>query len=264
VNVDANNKMNRLKLALTALIFFIMNTSSHSSEIAQHIENAKNGDPDAIFRVGYAFANGIDVPRDEVKAVAWFRKGAELENSPSIACLGALAWAGQGMEQDYPSAKAWFKRAEAIGNSWAPFMLGVMSENGHGGPIDMEKAISYYKESAEGGYYQAQIRCAILHREGDQVPDYDVEIKWLLKGMDSCGPQDAFLLGLVYEHGYLVDKDIYQAFIFQSSSAHFDMAAAKMRRDKLKPLLDTDDLQQAESEVQKRVARLKKDKARIF
>jgi TPR repeat protein len=72
---------------------------------------AENGDSDAQFELGRAYANGTGVPQDHSEAAVWWRKTAEQGHAESQYCLGFACWLGDGPPQDREEAVAWYRKA---------------------------------------------------------------------------------------------------------------------------------------------------------
>lgn len=69
----------------------------------------QEGDADLMLRLGYLYANGREVPHDEVKAAEWYRKASELGQTRAMYSLGTCYWAGRGVSQDYVEAYKWLE-----------------------------------------------------------------------------------------------------------------------------------------------------------
>ena len=65
------------------------------------------GDDFAQVRLGYMYAEGRGVKRDEAEAVKWYRKAAEQGIVLAQSKLGLMYAQGQGMIQDYVQAYMW-------------------------------------------------------------------------------------------------------------------------------------------------------------
>jgi len=62
--------------------------------IQGHCEAARRGDADALFRLGWIYANGNGVARDEELAAAWFQQAAQKGDTQSKRMIGALGYGG--------------------------------------------------------------------------------------------------------------------------------------------------------------------------
>lgn len=86
-------------------------------------------------RLGMMYETGDGVPKDEVEAVKWYRKGAE------------------------------------VGDERSQYRLGVMYAEGRGGlPKDDVEAVNLYRKSAERGCLDAQYQLGLRYAEGKTVP----------------------------------------------------------------------------------------------
>ncbi|MGN0205858.1 MAG: toll/interleukin-1 receptor domain-containing protein, partial [Muribaculaceae bacterium] len=77
------------------------------------------GDPAAQYSIGYNYAKGDFLPRDEVKAFEWYQKSARKGDSRAQFLLGDAYYYGSGTICDYESAVKWYKKASEQGNAKA-------------------------------------------------------------------------------------------------------------------------------------------------
>ena len=77
---------------------------------------AKQGIAEAEYNLGLIFSRGKEVPRDDKKAVKWYRLAAEQGLAQAQHNLGVMFGKGQGVEQDYIEAHKWFNIAGVNGN----------------------------------------------------------------------------------------------------------------------------------------------------
>ena len=71
------------------------------------IEQAKAGDPEAQYKLGYDYFLGRGVPLDYVQAAIWWRKAADQGYPKAQNNLGVLYNAGKGVPQSYAEAYFW-------------------------------------------------------------------------------------------------------------------------------------------------------------
>ena len=105
---------------------------------------AEANDPVAQNKLGYLYANGRGVPKDETEAVKWYRKSAAQGNADYAM--------GKGVPKDEKEAFAWCCKAAEQGHKWAQCNLGKDYELGRGVAQDMAEAIRWYRKAAEQGY----------------------------------------------------------------------------------------------------------------
>ena len=72
---------------------------------------AEKGDALAQYTLGFCYANGIGVAKDEVEAVKWFRKAADQGDASAQCNLGVCYAKGQGVAKDEVEAYALWNSA---------------------------------------------------------------------------------------------------------------------------------------------------------
>ena len=73
---------------------------------------AEQGDPEAQFRLGFAYANGEGVPVDDAESLAWFRRAAEQGHDAAQWVLGTnYLFGSRGVPRDDVAAYMWLHLA---------------------------------------------------------------------------------------------------------------------------------------------------------
>ena len=84
---------------------------------------AKQGNADALFSLGFMYAQGRGVPQVYTEAVRWYRMAAEQGDAGAQFSLGLMYTKGQGVPQDHTVAvklaHMWFNLAAAQGHEQA-------------------------------------------------------------------------------------------------------------------------------------------------
>ncbi len=80
---------------------------------------ADQGDAQAQFELGFRYAHGYGVSRDDQEAVKWYRQAAEQGHASAQFNLGLMYGKGQGVAQSYIQAYMWETLAAAQGNEKA-------------------------------------------------------------------------------------------------------------------------------------------------
>ena len=78
-------------------------------------EDEKGGDPHYQYELGVIYAKGKEAPKDDAKAVRWFRKVAEQGAAMGQFMLGVMYATGEGISKDDVQAYAWSSIAAARG-----------------------------------------------------------------------------------------------------------------------------------------------------
>lgn len=110
---------------------------------------AERGDPRAQTNLGYLYATGLGVGRDENLAVRWYRKAAHRGYAAAQYNLAHMYLDGRGCERSEEEAVRWYH--QAAGHDFAPALcsLGYVYETG--------RTVPRSKETAAGWYYKAGI-----------------------------------------------------------------------------------------------------------
>jgi TPR repeat protein len=78
----------------------------------------------AAAMLGDWYSNGGFVPRNDVEAVRWYRKGAERGNTNAQRTLGLRYEEGRGVSADRVEAQKWFVVASALQPGGGPVFIG--------------------------------------------------------------------------------------------------------------------------------------------
>ena len=76
---------------------------------------ADQGDAQAQFELGFRYAHGQGVSRDDQEAAKWYRLAALQGHGGAQVHLGAMYGQGHGVPKDYVLAHMWLNLAAAIG-----------------------------------------------------------------------------------------------------------------------------------------------------
>ena len=115
-------------------------TAQSAAEVQELRARAEKGDAGAQYSLGFMYADGRGVPRDDAQAVAWYRKAAAQGHADAQLNLGGMYDNGQGVPQDDAQAMAWYRKAAEQGDADAQYNLGGMYANGQGVPQDYTEA----------------------------------------------------------------------------------------------------------------------------
>lgn len=173
---------------------------------------AANGDPAAEYEVAVRFAEGKGVKQDMKEAVKWLQRSAARGHAPAQYRLGTLYERGLGVTADRGRAMAWYRSAAEKGDVKAMHNLAVLSASGN--PANYRTAAYWFAEAAERGLGDSQYNLAVL-----------------------------------YETGRGVDRDLKQAFKWFALAARNGDKEAMRRRDRVKLMLDAQQLEIAEGLV---------------
>jgi TPR repeat protein len=224
---------------------------------------AAQGKADAQFDLGFAYAKGLGVARDDAaarhwfelaagqgvvkaqywmgamlergrggprsyaEALVWYRRAADQGFSPAEVAMGRFYGRGLGVPRDVQQRTDWYRRAAEHGNFIGAWALGNFYQFGDGMDKDLSAARGWYLRAADRGFVPAQIRLALMAEHGNGVPKDDtVALQWFQRAADAGSPVGLNDLGVFYRRGLGVPQDYAQAMrLFrQSADKHYAMA----------------------------------------
>lgn len=181
-----------------------------AKEIYQHL--ADKNDADGVN--GLAMLTEDQGKKDE--AIVLYQKAAGLGSSSADYNLGIL----YKYNNDYIKAREMFEIAiKKHKSSSAMMSLGDLYRDGRGGEQNTDLAEKWYKESIQSGNYFAITRLGNLY--GD-LEKYDEAIKCYEMAIKKDDPEAMNSMGLLYQHGFGVKRDINKAVKLYQDSASKD------------------------------------------
>ena len=208
-------------------------TATLTGPIADTVAAANRGDPAAQNLLGVKYAQGEDgLPRDDVKAVEWYRKAANQNFAKAEVNLGDMYYSGRGgLLQSYLDALSWYLKAAQQDAPDAQYRLGYMYEKGIGTLKDTAKAVQLYRSAAEHGYAEAQNLMGTLYATGSNgvTQDDKQALDWFQKAAGQGFAKAEKNLGDMYFFGHGIDKDYVQARIWYTKAADQKFADAQFR-----------------------------------
>ena len=165
------NKIPRLIRIATAVIVpsgLAVMVLSAQDDLDMVRQAADQGDAEAQFNLGIAYAKGQGVLKDEAEAVRWYRLAADQDDARAQHNLGFMYANGQGVLKDEAEAMRWYRLAAEQGDAMAQLNLGVRYDNGEGVLKDDAEAVHWYRLAADQGIAMgaAQSRCHVRQRQG--------------------------------------------------------------------------------------------------
>src|SRR5437667_25640 len=119
----------------------------------------------AQYNLGICYSDGQGVAKDDVEAVKWYRKAAEKDIAPAQSNLGTCYYDGQGVAKDYVEAMKWFRKAAEQNDAKAQYNLGVCYANGLGVAKDYVEGYKWWLLAAGQGNENAKKGMTILENK---------------------------------------------------------------------------------------------------
>jgi TPR repeat protein len=105
--------------------------------------------PEAQNALGYLFARGLGVVKNEQKAFELYSKAAAAGSGIAMQSLSGSYIDGMYVKQDFGKALDWLEKAVEAGNADALQGIGNMYFNGQGVPKDYAMAAQYFQQAAD-------------------------------------------------------------------------------------------------------------------
>lgn len=187
---------------------------------------AELGNPTAQNNLGWLYANGLGVERDQKEAYKWYSLAAEQDEIYALSNLGDFYANGVVVEEDQAKAVEYYTRAADKGLAMAQTRLGCAYFHGQGTKQDQEKAVQLFLKAAEQGDSDAQYILGICFHEGiGTAKDDQVGIKWYRKAAEAGNTNAQCNLGIMLFFGEGTEPNQ------QEAKEWFTKAARKGNKD---------------------------------
>jgi TPR repeat protein len=214
-----------------ALLFLSVTVAVSAQSVAELKKQGAVGNATAQTRLGWAYAHGEGVPRDEAEAARWWRKAADQGDAKAQFNLGGAYYYGRGVSKDVAEALRWWRKAADQGHAKAQANLGWAYAEGEGVPKDVVEAARWYRKAADQGFAEAQWSLGVAYYNGTGLPqDYGEAIRWWRKAADQGNAKAQYNLAVAYNLGKGVPQDYAEAMRWLGKAADQGDADA---RDKL-------------------------------
>jgi TPR repeat protein len=139
--------------------------------------------------LGFMYARGEGMQRDDAVALQWFTLAAEAGRADAQFELGHMYRDGLGVTADGKAALLWFRRAAEQGKTDACNSVGELYLGSSGIPADAAAALAWFLRAAEGGSAQAMYNIGLRYAGGQGVDRDEIEaFKWFVLAYgDSVG-----------------------------------------------------------------------------
>ena len=123
-----------------------------ANSVANEIEAlAHEGNAEAMFLLGTAYAEGLGRAQNESAGAGWYRSAAEKGHTLAQHNLGNVYFEGIGVQQSDQLAVHWWTLAAKSGDAIPQVRLAEMYEQGRGVSKDILTALCWYRNAAQRG-----------------------------------------------------------------------------------------------------------------
>lgn len=178
------------------------------TEFQERLKLASNGSAQNQCRLGWMYANGEGVGKNDAEATKWYRRAAEQGHAQGQYNLGVRYWNGRGVEKNTSEAAVWYRRAAEQGYAPAQHNLGWAYGTGEGVAQNYAEAFKWFRKAAEQGLANSQFHLGVMYQAGAGIEQNTAEaVKWYRKAADQGYAAAQNRLGWAYEVGRGVEKD---------------------------------------------------------
>ncbi len=163
---------------------------------------AEKGEPQAATLIGRLYQEGLGVPRDDVQAAQWYRRGAEQGDTNAMFAFGVMLAEGGALKKDRPGAAQMFEGAASKGHVVANYNLAMLFLSGDGKPLNPRRALAHLTYAADKGLPQAQYDLATLYATGTgtEANAFDAA-RWFDRAATAGVPEAQLDFGVVLFQG---------------------------------------------------------------
>ncbi len=179
-------------------------------------ESAELGYCQAQEKLGEIYREGAyDESESPKRAFKWYYKAAEQGNISAAFYIGYFYANGYGVKKDEILAFEWYSRAAKENNPAALNNLAFCYEYGKGSEVDLKKAILYYEKAAKLGSTTAQKNLAICYKNGTGVDvNFQMVFYWTLEAAKRSDLKSQKTIALYYLKGYGTDRNDEEALLW--------------------------------------------------
>ena len=186
---------------------YLKNDFKRALEILKPL--AEGGDSWSQYIFSLMYESGQGVKKSQEESMKWLILAAE-SGVPKIQYdLGIRYFYGYGVEQNYIEAAKWWESSANAGIADSQYNLGLMYYRGIGITKDKNKAKLLIEKAAKQDHDKAQHRLAMLYALDDE--DFLTSLSWLNKSAKQNNVEAQYNLGVYYERGYGVPKNLDKA-----------------------------------------------------
>lgn len=144
--------------------------------------SAELGYPPAEVVLGYFYDTGFRLSQNSGEAADWYKKAAKQDDRLAEWLLGRLYFAGNGLPRDLSAAETWLQKAANQNDPFGEYLLGMARLERN----DYPKAAELFRKAAGQGLPQAQQQLGELYKQGQGVnADKFEAYVWLLLSFEA-------------------------------------------------------------------------------
>lgn len=184
------------------------------------LKGANSGDKYAQNNIAWRYYEGNGVTKDLTKALYWFDKSGKQNFHKAALKAGKMYFHGEGTEVNYSKAIVHFKDAAFGDIPEGKYYYALCFAFGYGTEVDPTKALIWANRAIEDEYYYSYWTLGRMY-SGDEgaIKDYEKAEYYFSLGAEHKISNCANDLGVGYQNGTFVEKDIYKALEYYTLAA---------------------------------------------
>ena len=207
-----------------------LRTRTPADEAAELRARAEHGDAGAQCKLGFAYADGEGVTKNDELAAAWLWRAAKQGHARAQCELAVMYDMGRGVPRDDTKYLMWIRKAAENGDAAAQCRLGYVYATDVWQLEDNAQAVLWWRKAAERGLAEAQNNLAWMYANGEGVErDYQRAAMWYRKAAELGDVESQFRLGEMYFDGRGVPQDDVQAVVWYCRAVEHEYADAMFR-----------------------------------
>jgi TPR repeat protein len=192
------------------------------------LRSAEQGSPRAQLALGFKYEHGQGVARDIDQALRWYEKAASQGSSEADLRIARIM-ASDADHRDRPTPFEVTLEAAEAGDPEAQRALAFKYEHGLGIEEDPEAAIEWYRKAAEQGNTEALLWLSAYAAASGEPAGQPSSFERAKREARNGSPESQFALGLHYEEGRGVDRDLEEALRLYEKAASQGYRDAQFR-----------------------------------
>lgn len=184
------------------------------SALKEHVE--------AIYSLGFMYANGLGTVKDSFRARELYQKAAKKGLAKAQQALGLCFANGEGGEKNYSKALDWFQKAASQGYASAQYNIGILYEKGYvNNKVNYKEALKWYEKAARQEFSNAQVKMGDFYFSGSGLDrkNHYLAAEWYKKAADNGNSDGMCSLGYLTENGFGVPQDSGRAYELYNEAA---------------------------------------------
>ena len=205
--------------------------------------SAQTNTAEQLYNRGMDALSGSGPSRNDLDAIDYFKRSAEIGYLPAQVALGSFYDSGTLLPGSDSQAAEWYRKAAEKGDPLAQWLLGRVYFNGNGIPQDFAAAEKWLQQSADQGNPFGQYLLGRLYSDRD----YTKAPPFFLAAAQQGLPQSQFHYGKILKEGRGISQDRFNAYVWLVMSLDGGYPAARNDLTELEGLLGTTEIARAKA-----------------